>query len=336
MGGRLVSRPNPADLEDYARAVEEMETLLLGIPGIVAVYRTGGVSSPGISDIDRIAVVEGHGHVPSIWSSLSERSRYLAMHTPFLVDRETFQRHRWFAYLEPLELSLGSAVEVEDRPQPEYSERLLGAESLMTCLLRLIKQTATGRLKVRQLLCELNNVRHGLGLARLDARDAPSAWCVAEEIAELRTTWFALPEHERDETLRAVVERSQPALLEALWALGEKAEPAETIEDPVGLGSPWHNVALAATELRPEAVASRSQINVVLNRSAKLSELRWRSLRRTVPLHPAVLALLVGRSPKHGEFRATRDEFVVSYRRFLEGNGRGYSGIGLAMPFLGG
>jgi hypothetical protein len=256
------------------------------------------------------------------------------MHGPFLVDGATFARHRWFAYLEPLDFGFGSAVELEERPSTEYGARLMGAESLMACLLRLFKAISTGRLKVRQFLCELHNVRHGLRLAGLGEREAPSAWRVAEDVARLRATWFTSPRAELPDRVKDVAGRALPALLEALWALGERSEAPRRPPAAFGLGAPWSNMSLVPADSPLDSVSGGSRIGFPLNRSARMSELWWRSSRPKIPLHASVLALLTGSSAEHDEFRATRDEIVRSYRGFLDVNGRDYSGIGLAMPYL--
>jgi hypothetical protein len=93
-------------------------------------------------------------------------------------------------------------------------------------------------------------------------------------------------------------------------------------------------MTLVPADTPRDTVSGGSRIGFPLNRSGRMSELWWRTSRLKIPLHPNVLALLVGSSAQNEEFRATRDEIVRSYRRFLDVNGRDYSGIGLAMPFL--
>jgi hypothetical protein len=190
---RLLRYPLPASLEDYGHAADELDSKLLELPGLVALYGAGAVSAPGISDVDRIAVVDGHRPVPSVWERLSGRTRYLAMHTPFLVDTATFRRHRWFAHLEPLELLHGPEVGLESPPDPGYARRLAGAESLVIMALRLVKQIWTAQVKVRPLLCELHNLRHDLTLGGLGRDRASDAWAVADEVGALRKTWFRRP-----------------------------------------------------------------------------------------------------------------------------------------------
>ena len=222
----LIRLPKPARPQDYEEAAREIENLLRAVPTISAVYRTGSVSAPGISDIDRIAVVDSGTRAPAVWPKMSQASRELAMHAPFLIDHATFMRHRWFAYMEPLDLSWGDPVPIEERPLPAYSEPLIAAESLVVSLLTMVKQVSTGLVKVRPALCQLNNLRHALALGRLGEDEAPSAWQVAADVTALRNDWFASPDGDRLQRVRDVAARAVLALLEALWKLGEQSEPA--------------------------------------------------------------------------------------------------------------
>jgi hypothetical protein len=183
---RLTRFPSPARQDDYARASAELESRLRELPGVVAVYRTGSVSVPGISDLDRIAVVRPGSRVPSIWPRLSAETRKLAMHSPFLLDTTTFARHSWLADLQPLDLAWGDEVDVEARPEPEHIELLIAAEGLVISLLKLVKQAHVGQVKVRPVLCELNNLRRNLSLARLERSGAPAAWSLADQVTRLR------------------------------------------------------------------------------------------------------------------------------------------------------
>ncbi|HYP48635.1 MAG TPA: hypothetical protein VEQ61_08375, partial [Thermoleophilaceae bacterium] len=213
---RLVGHPRPAELRDYARASEEIEARLGELPGVLAVYRFGGVSAPGISDVDRLAVVDVDAPVPPVWATLTEATRALSLHPPFLVDPVTFAGHRLISQLEPLELASGSAIGLQERPEPGYVARLLGAESLLLNVVRLVKYRVTGRVKVRSVLCQLHTVRHGLELAGLDRAGAPAAWALSDEVSALRCAWFALAPKRREGQLRQLVLAALPALLAAL------------------------------------------------------------------------------------------------------------------------
>lgn len=334
---RLVAFPEPARSEDYARASSEIEERLRRLPGLVALYRTGSVSAPGISDLDHVAVVDGQKPVPNDWRKLSARTRGLAMHTPFLADAETFVRHRWLAHLEPLELLRGEPLPVEARPFPEYSEALLAAEAMTVTLLRLAKQMAVGRVKVRPVLCELHGIRHDLILAGLDRRELPRAWALADEVEWVRGTWQEQPDDTRAGAVRALLRDGTSALLEAIDALAARIPRPDSLVPPLRLAAPWSRVTLQARDAGHEPslrLRGGSLARRIGSGSARAAELRWRLARYELALPPGVLSLLAGGDAAHAEFRVERDALARRYRQFMELRGRGYSPFGYAMTFL--
>jgi hypothetical protein len=334
---KLVGHPRPAEPEDYRRAAEELEGHLGELPSLISVYRVGEVSAPGISDLDRVAVVGAGGPVPAIWPELSESTRALAMHPPFLVDRATFASHRLISHLEPLELLGGTELEVEERPDPDYVEQLLGAESLLLNLVRLLKYQATGRVKVRSVLCQLHTVRHGLRLARLDRGEVPAAWSLSDEVAALRGEWFALPPGRRDERLRRLVLRALPALMSALDALATRTPGAnEQSNGRLALGGAWTGITLRGVRGSPTP-NPRSGGRVtggLAGLSPKTAEAAWRLLlrRREVVVPAKLVALLAAAPPEHAEVRLRRAEVMARHDEFLEERGQGYSSIAISPP----
>jgi hypothetical protein len=326
--------PQPARLEDYEAGGQEIEDRLQRLPGIVAVYRIGSTSAPGISDIDRIAVVERDASVPLVWDSLSDQTRYLAMHGPFLVDLTTFQRHRWFAHVGPLELAYGSPVALEDPPAPELSNMLIAAESIVISLLSAIKQTSTGVFKVRPSLCQLNNLRHVLTLAGLENRGASRAWQLAELVTDTRRDWFGLSESTRMGMAAELAGSAAPALREALRDLGDRIDRVGELPDEKRLGAPWYNVRLRAATEDDRWVTNVPRGRLPFTGSRRVAELRWRIAHPRIALPPPVFSLLTGGGPQDGDFRRTRAELVRDYRSFLDEAGSGYAEIGLASPFL--
>jgi hypothetical protein len=320
----LTRFPHPATRGDYAQAAEEVEGLLCTLPGAIAVYRIGGVTAPGISDLDRVVVVEGGQHVTAIWSRLSDRSRYLAMHSPFLVDAPTFRRHRWIADLQPLEIAWGEPQKIEQRPAREYCERLIAAEALVVTALKLAKQALTGRVKVRPLLCELYSVRCDLSLARLPREAALEAWALADEATRVREEWWSYSCDGRVRRFRRLLKQSQPAVAEALQALAARVDP-RCDPGPLPLAAEWGNVTLIPGD---PAESNGSFLSALSGHSRRLAEARWRWSRREAAVPPGIISLLAGLADSaHKEFRAERGELARRYRAFLRAN-PGYSGIG--------
>jgi hypothetical protein len=325
---QLSRYPTPASDDDYANASEELESRLRELPGIVAVYRTGSVSVPGISDLDRIAVVQPGSRVPGIWPVLSAQTRLLAMHGPFLVDTATFARHRWFADLQPLELAWGDEVEVETRPAPERIELVIAAESLVVVLLNLVKQAIVGRAKVRPTLCQLNNFRRDLDLARLERADAPQAWSFADQVTRLREEWWRLPLSERPLLFRALLDRSFAAIAEALRVLAKRMNHG-TRQRRLRLSGVWKNVTLEAGE--PPVEWKPRALWPVTAHSARVAEAFWRWPQRKVAVPGGVISI-VQPSPGYEELQAQRREIIQRYVQFL-GKTDGYAAIGAAGVF---
>jgi hypothetical protein len=329
--GLLLTRfPTQATESEYAQAAAELDGRLAELPEIVALYSFGSVLAPGISDIDRIAVVDGTKAVPEIWSQLSVRTRDLAMHAPFLIDAATFARHRWFADLGVPELVSGQAIDVEKRPLPGYTERLLAAEALVIMSLKLAKQAVTGRVKIRPLLCELNNLKLDLQLARLQRLDANLAWTLADEVERLRTAWWELEDDQRASRLRGLLTQAPPALAAAVAALSRRLDEADVVGQ-LRMSAEWRNVTLIPGTVqngRPALAAN------IIGLSRRLGEARWLWIDRTFQIPPPVLHLLAGPArAEYEEFRARRADLVRRHYEHLTST-PSYSPIGLARVYL--
>lgn len=326
---RLGRLPAPATLDEYDFASAELESRLRELPGIIAIYRTGSVSVPGISDLDRIAVVDRGVRPPEIWSTLSAETRSLAMHGPFLVDERTFAKHRWFADLQPLEKAWGETIEIEPRPAPEHLEPLMAAESLIIFTLKLVKQAAAGRVKVRPTLCELNNFKRDLRLARIDRDSAPRAWSFSDEVTRLREEWWTLPEEERLRRFHSLFEQSGPATAEALRTL------AATVDDDlrtrhIRLSGSWKNVTVAGGD--PRSTWQRSHWPRVTAYSGRLAEATWRWSPQRITVPARVISLLQ-HSSEYEDLGTQRRQIVSDYAELFSGV-ESYARLGAAGAFL--
>jgi hypothetical protein len=327
---RLTRLPIPFELEDYELAAKEIEDALVRLPSVIAVYRTGSISTPGISDLDRIAVVRYAHSVREIWSTLSTRTRMVAMHTPFLVDEATFAMHRWFADLEPLELVHGEPISIEPRPASQHAERLIAAEALVVTTLKLYKQSFAGRVRVRPLLCELHNLERDLELARIGRAEAPRAWALAEYVNQVRQEWWSCAEQERLVRVRHLLMESLPATGDALQCLGGE----ESIGRPPGLrlAGEWRNVTLMPGDVNDTGRGKRGM--QLLARLPKVAEARWRRVSRSITVPQPVISLLAGSSDACDQVFRTRRQKIVRRHCDLLAESPGYSGLGSASAFL--
>jgi hypothetical protein len=251
------------------------------------------------------------------------------MHSPFLLDTTTFARHRWFADLQPLDLAWGEDLDIEARPEPAYIELLIAAEALVISLLKLVKQAHVGQVKVRPMLCELNNLRRNLSLAGLERADAPTAWSLADQITRLREEWWSLAEPVRPPRFCALIDESLPATGEAVRALSIRANGVSR-NGRLRLAGVWNNVTIEAGD--PPAEWDRGLMWPATAHSARLGEALWRSAKRTIAVPREVISLLQS-SPGYEEVRAERREIVRRFAAFLSTT-EDYSAIGAAGVFV--
>jgi hypothetical protein len=321
----LAAFPSPASRAAYEDAAREIEAALSRLPSAIAVYRLGSVSVPGISDIDRLVVVDGTARVADVWSALSDDTRTLAMHAPFLVDRATFANHRWFADIQPLDLVWGEPVDIAARPDDEYARALIAVEGLTVTLLKLVKLSTTHHAKVRPLLCELNTLKFDLEIAGLTPTDAPNAWAFAGDVRSLRTDWWSIDAVHRNERFRPLLSAAPRAVEEALRRLGRPFDGH--LAEAMRLRDEWGTVTLIA------GGSSRGRmVRSPLGRSRRVGEAIWRAFPRSVVVPPGVLSLLAGTDGAHDEFRAERERIVARYAA-VASSAQGYSSIGQARVF---
>ena len=336
----VVGLPEPITREEYTHAESEIEMALSSAPGAIAVYRIGGISAPGISDLDLVAVIDGPFPVRGVWPALSARTRAIAMHAPFAVDPSTFTNHRWFARLQPLELLWGQPVAVQEPPQVEYGERMLGTEGLIVGLLKLCKQLLVGRIKVRALLCGLHALRHSLELAQLTEVETPDAWRMIKEVDAIRRSWFdegLAGAGERAERIRRLACAAQPAIFGALAQIAPDPHTGGSSPEPRRLGSPWSNVELVpdCREAPAGATVQASWVAPLSSRSRRAGELLWRSRHRRVPIASGALATLNRpRNQAIADLYEERAHIVSRYTGLLSNSPGAWSGIGFAQSFL--
>jgi hypothetical protein len=330
----LVGPPSVLSKDDYAEASAELEDALATIPEVISVYATGGVTNPGISDLDRVAVAEAPVQT-DVWERLSPRTRSVAMHSPFLVDRASFERHRWFAHLEPLRLALGDSIDLAQPSRPDLLRQLLALEGFLLALLKIHKQVGTGRIKVRSTLCVLHALRYSLELGGLPRDTATGAWQLLEDVANLRGSWFSLESHEAGARLRTVIAMAVKALPRAISELSLPTVESDThARAEIRLPSPWAAISLVRAHPRGIAPHPLRPTPRPLNRVRRLAEAHWRVRRLKLAMPPPAFDLLAaGRMKYESDPLSQRREIVAAYLAYLGACGGEWSTIGFANSF---
>ena len=101
---RVIDYPRRVTIVDYENAISRMVGQLVSMPGVTTVYQIGGVSNPGISDIDLVVVFEDGQRVSSDpCRGLNKSDSYLFAHGLFGINRGNFaeaSRHSFFITID--------------------------------------------------------------------------------------------------------------------------------------------------------------------------------------------------------------------------------------------
>lgn len=192
---RLIDPPRYVAPEAYVQARDAMVRHLQAQPGLVALYQIGSVATPGISDIDLVAVFEDEsacGADPRGGRSAAER--YLFTHALFGSSRTLFRQAQRYTFFSNYHLLWGEDVKAT-APTPAPSDVApLQAQIALEYLVRLhatlTVQRCYGVLKVRSLLLHVKGVRFDLAFLRRSEGALPA---LTEEISAWRDRWFSRP-----------------------------------------------------------------------------------------------------------------------------------------------
>lgn len=228
---RLIQKPRLCPREAYERAAQAIAAHAGTFPAVRSVYRMGGVSAPGISDLDVVIVLHGGAAVPpfDFAAHLDADARYTLMHSAFVVPEVFWQNRNLFFTFNNLELLSGDTVEAAALPPAWLAarDRRLAYSHLTRIYLGLFAQLTAHLLKVRSLLCELHALRFDLDALRpgLPGASVAAFEGLTGDIDRTRRSWFN--DLARSEAAFAgLCLRAKAMLADTMEALSEHPAPA--------------------------------------------------------------------------------------------------------------
>jgi hypothetical protein len=219
----IVDEPRFVSRDTYSSYIDRYLTAARAIDGVIAIYQMGGVSTPGISDIDLIVVVDG-SFQPHQYSQLSvrqifeddEQAAYLFTHDVMILDTTSFERLDYVFFASNLRHLAGEELSTQS-PTAEEKRHLGFALLCDISLMRLHQFCRTELahvLPVRNSLLRASSIKHTLHLAEpFEWTDLPQE--LTDEVNQFRRTWF---EEGTIETARALVDRCASAFRTAVHA----------------------------------------------------------------------------------------------------------------------
>jgi len=186
----LIDRPRFVAREAYDLAIENMVGRLSRIPGLLSIYQIGSVSTPGISDIDLLAVFDDNVECKvDPRGSLDNQEKYLFTHGLFGINASRWQCADQYAFFSPCRFLTGNRIGKEIEASVPEGKILtqIALEYMFKMLLVLRLQLEVGILKSRSLLLEIKALQTDLEIIHMDKSPVME---VVQKILKLREKWF--------------------------------------------------------------------------------------------------------------------------------------------------
>jgi len=182
------------DASAYDKAVDNYVGRVREFPGIVEVVRFGGVSNPGISDLDLIVIVEDLVDIaPSNLSNLEVRRNSVESvwtHEVSVIPKSLWSDLQYLAYCSDMQLQLGELAIQE--PTLNRNDIFVAMyDGLIDRLICIARVLCSDICSVRYALLVMYSLKHTLRLCeQINIPVEKDQVSLVDEIRELRDTWF--------------------------------------------------------------------------------------------------------------------------------------------------
>lgn len=312
----------------YEATLEKCVAVFSAYPGIQAIYQYGGVSAPGISDLDLLLVfAPDTPPLNTHWRAhFNTTEQYLLLHSPAVITPALLADGSTITFLQGLRPLWGTAPAVNPLPleADAFITRLIVLEHSLRLLVTITRQLEARLVKQRPLLCELHSIRYDLQLLGLE-----EAWQTPflEPIRLLRQAWFERPSALRQNQLLALFQKAatvQQAILQAFqaWAASQNIAPTPI---PTLVASHWSGVVFTnqSTHFSPWFPLLTAIPH------AKSRERLMRLAQTNIGLPPSIVTLLQGDSLPEpwAALHAQRQDILRSYAQFQQRLGGGFGSL---------
>jgi hypothetical protein len=189
-----INRPIEIDASAYDEATDKYVCRVKKLPGIVDVVQFGGVTAPGISDLDLLVIMDDSANIApshlSCKSGCHGLSGNVWSHDVSVIPRSLWEdlRHlAYCAYIQPLIRNL-------DIKQPVLSKAEIFVamfDALIDRLICIARMLCCEVCNIRTTLLVLHSLKHTLHLCeKADIRFDQRHIDLVDEIQDIRTNWF--------------------------------------------------------------------------------------------------------------------------------------------------
>jgi len=214
------NRPKQYTKKDYENSLKEISTTIFNKVENLDIIQQGDISVPGISDIDLILVLnnssksDGVDSLLKSWNELSEQTKYLCYHQPFMIHEEHL---KLLTDLWPIS-NCKNIRTGEDIPELNVSSKhhlfalmeiMIFTDFMEDMFEPLLKKT----IDVRNVLVRLYSLTHSITkLEELDVKN--DEWRdFRKKVENTRMNWFSNSTEEQNRIIYPILGLSIPVLL---------------------------------------------------------------------------------------------------------------------------
>ena len=188
---KIIDKPKHLAPDNYAKCLKTVVARLQNSPEILSVYQIGGITTPGISDIDLVIICKDHAQIKSSFLNFQDASeRYAFVHGIYGISSTLFDKAKDYTLYHNYPHLYGQVRSFENKLMPEEKknlERQVALEFLAKMYVNLAVQSRYNTIKLRSFFLHIKGIMYDL--AFLGKEKTPLA-DYTKELVEIREKWF--------------------------------------------------------------------------------------------------------------------------------------------------
>ncbi|WP_456439459.1 hypothetical protein [Psychroserpens sp.] len=189
---KIIDIPKEYALEDYNNAMNRQVECFAKIDEVKSVYQIGGVSTPGISDIDLVVVFEDDYNFNSNpRSNNSDIGNYLFTHGLYGASEKHFQKSLKYTFFHNFRLLHGENLEltnITSESDQLILKEQIALEFLFKMYVNLVVQKSYNTIKLRSLFLHIKALPYDFEFLNIHPEEIIK---LVNQGVDLRNNWFS-------------------------------------------------------------------------------------------------------------------------------------------------
>lgn len=192
---QFIDHPSFSKRSDYQAAIGRMCEVLSDISGLKSIYQIGSVSTPGISDIDLVAIFgDGEQVLVDPRADMSRQDRYFFAHSIYGETISHFHRANRLSLFHNFKYLYGDVLQIDngilDTETVGQLKTQVALEYLVKMYINMIVQRTYRVFKLRVFFLHINAIRYDLEFLGTEEGEL---FDLTTHLIEIRNNWFERP-----------------------------------------------------------------------------------------------------------------------------------------------